>query len=222
MFLQFFLTNKSQETNPFFSSTSNHAPNRRTESHYVYDVFLLSIASRSSKYCTITIIKPTQRFSSAIGSMIACATEKGVCFLGFIGQKKLEKHLESIAKEFNAILLPGKNQHLTLVKKEMNEYYQGSRTKFSVPLDIIGTEFRKKVWNELLNIPYGKTISYKEQSERMKRPKAIRAMATANGANRISIIIPCHRVIGSNGSLTGYAGGVQKKSWLLNFELLNS
>lgn len=92
----------------------------------------------------------------------------------------------------------------------------------TLSLDIVGTDFRKKVWNELLNISYGKTVSYKEQAVAMNNIKAIRAVASANGANKISIIIPCHRVIGSNGSLTGYAGGLHKKSWLLNFEKSNS
>lgn len=162
------------------------------------------------------------RLSSPIGSIIACATEKGVCFLGFVGQKRIEKHFDEIQKEFNAIILPGKNKHLEKVKEEITEYFDGKRETFSIALDIVGTDFRRKVWNELLNIPYGKTVSYKEQAMAIGRVKAVRAVASANGANKISIIIPCHRVIGSNGTLTGYAGGLHKKSWLLNFEKNNS
>ena len=162
------------------------------------------------------------RFSSPIGSIIACATEKGVCFLGFSDQKGIEKQFDEIQKQFNAIILPGENVHLTKVKKEITEYFAGKRKTFSVSLDMIGTDFRKKAWTELLNIPYGKTISYKEQAIAIGNLKAIRAVASANGANKIGIIIPCHRVIGSNGSLTGYAGGLHRKSWLLNFEKNNS
>ncbi len=162
------------------------------------------------------------RFSSPIGSIIACATEKGVCFLGFSDQKGIEKQFDEIQKQFNAIILPGENVHLTKVKKEITEYFAGKRKTFSVSLDMVGTDFRKKVWTELLNIPYGKTISYKEQAIAIGNLKAIRAVASANGANKIGIIIPCHRVIGSNGSLTGYAGGLHRKSWLLNFEKNNS
>jgi len=175
-------------------------------------------ASKSKNKNVINVV----RFGSPIGSMIACATEEGLCFLGFVGQQKLEKHFEEIQKHFNAIILPGRNTHLLKVKKEITEYFDGERTRFSVALDIIGTDFRKKVWNELLNIPYGKTISYKEQAMAMNNANAVRAVASANGANKIGIIIPCHRVIGSNGSLTGYAGGLHKKSWLLNFEKSNS
>jgi len=175
-------------------------------------------ASKSKSRTVINVL----RFSSPIGSIIVCATEKGVCFLGFIGQKKIEKHFDEIQKQFNAIILPGKNVHLTKVRKEINEYFEGKRKMFSVSLDIVGTDFRKKVWNELLNIPYGKTASYKEQAIAINNSKAVRAVVSANGANKISLIIPCHRVIGSNGSLTGYAGGLHKKSWLLNFEKNNS
>ncbi len=175
-------------------------------------------ASKSKNRTIINVL----RFSSPIGSIIACATENGLCFLGFIGQKRIEKQFEEIQKQFNAIILPGKNVHLTKVKKEIAEYFDGKRKTFSVLLDIVGTDFRKKVWNELLNIPYGKTVSYKEQAIAMNNIKAIRAVASANGVNKISIIIPCHRVIGSDGKLTGYAGGLLKKSWLLNFEKSNS
>ena len=162
------------------------------------------------------------RFSSPIGGIIACATETGICLLGFSDQKGIEKHLTEIQKQFSAIILPGENVHLSKVKKEITEYFDGKRKTFSVSLDIVGTDFRKKVWTELLNIPYGKTVSYKEQAMAINNLKAIRAVASANGANKIGIIIPCHRVIGSNGSLTGYAGGLHKKSWLLNFEKSNS
>lgn len=160
----------------------------------------------------------TLRFSSPIGSMIACATSDGICLLGFIGQKRMEDQLVAIQKELNAVILPGKNPHLIQVEQEMNEYFDGERKCFSVPLDILGTPFRKQVWDALLAIPYGKTVSYKDQAIAINNLKAIRAVASANGANKISIIIPCHRVIGSNGSLTGYGSGLHKKSWLLNFE----
>lgn len=175
-------------------------------------------ASKSNPQNVVNIM----RFGSPIGGIFVCATENGVCFLGFIGQKKLEYQFGTIQKQLNAILLPGKNQHLTQVQKEINEYFEGARKTFTVPLDILGTDFSKQAWNELLKIPYGKTISYKEQAIAINNLKAIRAVASANGANKISIIIPCHRVVGSNGSLTGYAGGLHKKSWLLNFEKTNS
>ena len=102
--------------------------------------------------------------------------------------------------------------------KQLDEYFQKRRTAFDVKLNPQGTEFQKKVWKGLQDIPFGKTISYKDQSKKMDVPKAIRAIASANGKNPIWIIIPCHRVIGSDGSLTGYAGGIWRKKWLLEHE----
>ena len=101
---------------------------------------------------------------------------------------------------------------------QLNEYFEGKRTQFDLQLNPEGTDFQKKVWNLLQTIPYGKTMSYLQLSQQLGDVKAIRAVANANGRNPIWIIIPCHRVIGSNGSLTGYAGGLQRKQWLLDHE----
>jgi len=101
---------------------------------------------------------------------------------------------------------------------QLNEYFEGERQNFDLLINPEGTEFQKKVWNSLLEIPYGKTISYLELSKKLGDVKAIRAVASANGKNPLWIIIPCHRVIGSDGSLTGYAGGLHRKKWLLNHE----
>ncbi len=102
--------------------------------------------------------------------------------------------------------------------QQLQEYFEGKRTVFSLKLIPKGTDFQKKVWYQLQEIPYGKTTSYQQMANQLGDPKVIRAAATANGKNPISIIIPCHRVIGSNGSLTGYAGGLQRKKWLLEHE----
>jgi methylated-DNA-[protein]-cysteine S-methyltransferase len=101
---------------------------------------------------------------------------------------------------------------------QMNEYFEGIRTEFQLDLNPEGTEFQKKVWLELQNIPYGRTASYMELSKLIGDPKAIRAVGSANGRNPLWIIVPCHRVIGSDGSLTGYAGGLHRKKWLLEHE----
>lgn len=106
-----------------------------------------------------------------------------------------------------------------LCKKQMEEYFKGTRTNFDLPFIAQGTFFQEKIWKELQNIPYGATISYKELAKRIGNPKSVRAVGTANGRNPISIIIPCHRVIGSDGSLTGYGGGIDKKRWLLEHEI---
>ena len=102
--------------------------------------------------------------------------------------------------------------------QQLDEYFNGSRTAFQLKLNPEGTLFQKKVWNELLTVSYGKTRSYLEQSKKLGDPKAIRAVASANGKNPIWIVIPCHRIIGSDGSLTGYAGGLWRKKWLLAHE----
>lgn len=104
---------------------------------------------------------------------------------------------------------------------QLNEYFGGSRTSFSLKLNPSGTTFQKQVWNELQNIPYGKTITYLELSNRLGDVKAIRAAASANGKNPLWIVVPCHRVIGTDGSLTGYAGGLHRKQWLLEHESPN-
>ena len=109
-------------------------------------------------------------------------------------------------------------ENLQLCVQQLNEYFEGTRTSFDLLLNPKGTKFQQKVWTKLLDIPFGKTTSYLEQSKRVGDVKAIRAVASANGKNPIAIIIPCHRVIGSNGSLTGYAGGLWRKKWLLDHE----
>lgn len=105
-----------------------------------------------------------------------------------------------------------------IVISQLNEYFEGNRTDFQFIMNPIGTDFQKKVWDELLKIPFGKTASYQEITNKLGDPKAIRAVANANGKNPLWIVVPCHRVIGSDGSLTGYAGGLWRKKWLLDHE----
>lgn len=104
---------------------------------------------------------------------------------------------------------------------QLREYFQGTRKWFDLPLDPQGTDFQKTVWNALLEIPYGQTLSYMDLAKRLGDPKAIRAVAAANGQNPLWVVVPCHRVVGSDGSLTGYAGGLHRKKWLLDHESPN-
>ncbi|MBL4939267.1 MAG: methylated-DNA--[protein]-cysteine S-methyltransferase [Lutibacter sp.] len=108
--------------------------------------------------------------------------------------------------------------YLQICVQQLKEYFAGTRKQFDLKLNPQGTDFQKRVWNELLNVSHGKTRSYLEQSKKLGDAKAIRAVASANGKNPIWIIIPCHRIIGSDGSLTGYAGGLWRKKWLLEHE----
>lgn len=167
------------------------------------------------------IINMTE-ISTPLGPMLAGATSEGVCLLEFTNRIRLEKEFIDLQKLLNAVMIAGRNQHLDQLENELSEYFQGERKIFSVPLHTPGNEFSQAVWKSLQEIPYGKTCSYKEQAEKMNNPKAIRAIASTNGRNRLAIIIPCHRVIGSNGTMTGYAAGVDKKMWLLKFERDNS
>jgi len=112
----------------------------------------------------------------------------------------------------------GSNDVLSDTKLQLDEYFSGKRRKFTIPLDPDGTDFQKLVWEELRKIPYGKTVSYLDIAKKLNNVGAIRAVGSANGRNRISIILPCHRVIGSDGKLTGYAGGIWRKEWLLQHE----
>ena len=112
----------------------------------------------------------------------------------------------------------GNNTVLDLCKKELDSYFAGNLQEFTVPINPIGTSFRQQVWKALLQIPYGKTASYRDIAVRIENPKSVRAVGGANHNNPISIIIPCHRVIGANGSLTGYGGGLDAKKWLLELE----
>ncbi len=159
--------------------------------------------------------------TTPLGKMIACATEQGICLLEFDDKAIIKKSYLLLQKRFNQQIIDGKNCHLIQLEKELIEYFDGQRKQFDVKLDIVGTTFQKSVWQVLQTIEYGSTISYQAQSERLGNPKAIRAVASANGANLISIIVPCHRVIGKNGSLTGYAGGIDRKKWLIEFEQKN-
>jgi methylated-DNA-[protein]-cysteine S-methyltransferase len=123
-----------------------------------------------------------------------------------------------IQKELQASYKEGISEVITRTIGQLDEYFAGRRTTFDIPLLLVGTDFQKTVWNELLNIPYGKTISYAGLSQKLGNPKAIRAIASANGANPISILVPCHRVIGSDRKLVGYGGGLPAKKILLDLE----
>jgi AraC family transcriptional regulator, regulatory protein of adaptative response / methylated-DNA-[protein]-cysteine methyltransferase len=164
----------------------------------------------------------TVKIESPLGELIAGATDDGVCLLEFIDGKRADSECRDLVRLLNQPLEEGENKHLILLRKQLNEYFNGNRKEFTVSLVTPGTEFQMKVWRELLEIRYGTTRSYQEQANAMNRPDSVRAVANANGTNRVSIIIPCHRVIGSNGSLTGYGGGLRRKKWLLDHEKKHS
>ncbi|MGB5849234.1 MAG: methylated-DNA--[protein]-cysteine S-methyltransferase, partial [Ignavibacteriaceae bacterium] len=146
------------------------------------------------------------------------ATDEGICLLEFVDRRMLETQIKRLKKNLSSEFVPGNNKYFDELSHQLREYFDGERKVFDVPLYIPGTGFQLQVWKELQKIPYGKTRSYKEQAMAINNPKAIRAVARANGDNRIAIIIPCHRVIGNSGELVGYGGGIWRKQYLLKLE----
>ncbi len=158
------------------------------------------------------------RFTTPLGPMFVGATEQGVCLLEFVDRRMLETEFKDLQRHLNGTIVSGENEHTKQAKAQMEEYFSGTRKDFTVSLHTPGTAFQNQVWDALKEIPYGKTTSYQAQAERIGNSKAVRAVASANGYNRVAIIIPCHRVIGKNGMLTGYGGGLERKRWLLEHE----
>lgn len=149
--------------------------------------------------------------NSPVGILKLVARENALAAILWANDNPKRVRLNQIAEDKNHPLL-------LMVENQLKDYFAGKLKKFSLKLDFTGTDFQKKVWNALLTIPYGETRSYGQIAQQIGSPKAVRAVGAANGKNPISIIVPCHRVIGSNGTLTGFAGGLDKKACLLNIE----
>jgi methylated-DNA-[protein]-cysteine S-methyltransferase len=159
-----------------------------------------------------------QYYSTTYGELVLGTYENQLCLCDWRYRKMRNSLDERLLNGLNAEFIEQDNTVLQNTKYQLEEYFLFKRKRFEIPLLTIGTDFQKKVWNELLNIDYGKTVSYLNLAEKLGNKEAVRAVAAANGANAISIIIPCHRVIGSNGELTGYAGGLRAKEKLLSLE----
>lgn len=169
-----------------------------------------------------TTIVSLNRLTTPLGPMLAGTTKQGLCLLEFVDRRMLETQLQRLQKYLDCTFVPGSNAVTQKVADQLSQYFEGDLDRFSVPLELPGSEFQQKVWHRLQEIPYGETRSYKEQARMIGNEKAVRAVARANGDNRIAIIIPCHRVIGSNGTLTGYGGGLWRKKYLLHLEQAHS
>jgi AraC family transcriptional regulator of adaptative response/methylated-DNA-[protein]-cysteine methyltransferase len=210
------------------NSAFNKIQNGEPVTAVAFDAGYESLSGFNDSFKTIFGVSPSNskeqkvinlmRLETPLGTMYAGAVEQGICLLEFTDRKMLETELKSLSKLLNARILQGANKHFNLLSDQLSEYFEGKRKEFTVPLFTPGSEFQQTVWKELQNIPYGLTRSYKQQAQALKRPEAIRAVANANGMNRISILIPCHRVIGEDGNLTGYGGGIWRKKWLLDME----
>jgi len=156
--------------------------------------------------------------TSPLGDMIAGASNSGLCFLEWNDRGGADRILKRVEKRYKKNLIQGENYILKNLQTELKNYFNGKAQNFTVDLDILGTDFEILVWRRLLQIPYGKTKSYGKIAAELNNPGASRAVGRANGANYMSIVIPCHRVIESNGKLRGYGGGLWRKKRLLELE----
>ena len=163
------------------------------------------------------IIK-TKRYESPCGVLLLGSFGDKLCLCDWQVEKPRNHVNQRLKRILNAEFETGTSEVIEKAVKQLDEFFAGQRQEFDVPMLFVGTDFQKTVWNELLKIPFGKTISYGEMARRIGMPKAVRAVANANGANAISIFAPCHRVIGSDHSLTGYGGGLDAKRALLELE----
>lgn len=153
-----------------------------------------------------------------LGGMVAVASESGLGLLEFVDRRMLETQFKRYTERTGRRIIPGEHKILDQTVAQLAEYFAGDRRDFEVELDLVGTAFQEQVWRELLTIPFGVVRSYGEQASRIGNPAGVRAVGRANGDNRIAIIVPCHRVIGADGSLTGYGGGLWRKKRLLELE----
>jgi AraC family transcriptional regulator of adaptative response/methylated-DNA-[protein]-cysteine methyltransferase len=163
------------------------------------------------------VVKVT-RIPTPLGPVVAGATDEAVCLLEFADRRMLPTQLGRLQRRLGAVLTPGDSPLLAELQRELDEYFAGRRLDFDVPIVAAGTPFQERVWAELRKIRAGETMSYAELARRIGRPTAVRAVARANGDNRVAILIPCHRVVGSDGKLTGYGGGLWRKQRLLDLE----
>jgi AraC family transcriptional regulator of adaptative response/methylated-DNA-[protein]-cysteine methyltransferase len=153
-----------------------------------------------------------------LGPMIAGATDEGLCLLEFSDRRMLERQLSILGRRFKVPLVPGDHEYLKQTENELAEYFAGERKDFEIPLQVVGSDFQKRVWNALQRIPYGQTRSYRDLAKAVRSPDAVRAVGQANGMNRVAIVIPCHRVVNADGRLGGYGGGLWRKQRLLALE----
>ena len=161
-------------------------------------------------------------FDTPVGKMRAGATDEGICLFDFQYRRSIDSIIKRIETLSGDKFEEGDHPHFKILKHQIDEYFAGARKEFALPLHLLGTSFQKSVWHGLLQIPYGETRSYKQQAIFLGNEKSVRAVAHANGENGIAIIIPCHRVIGEDGGLVGYGGGLQRKKWLIDHERKHS
>jgi len=181
------------------------------------DAFEKTIGATPGRSNRLTVVR-TRSIETPLGPLVAGATDDGVCLLEFADRRALPRQVAALKRRLSAAVVPGDHEHLAGLAGQLEEYFAGRRRTFDLPLVRPGTAFQERVWDELTRIPFGQTCSYAEVAQRIDRPTAHRAVARANGDNRLAILVPCHRVVRQDGSLSGYGGGLWRKRRLLDLE----
>ncbi|NND70930.1 MAG: methylated-DNA--[protein]-cysteine S-methyltransferase [Rhodothermales bacterium] len=176
------------------------------------------ITGVSPRQSVSSVMVKIKRVTSPLGILLVGATDEAVVLLEFGDRRMLATQLKTLTKRFSCPVVPGSNSLIEQMEAELTAYFAGDLQTFETPVEFPGTDFQVETWNALRSIPYGETRSYQDIARQLGRENSVRAVANANGANRIAIVIPCHRVIGSDGSLTGYGGGLWRKQRLLELE----
>jgi AraC family transcriptional regulator of adaptative response/methylated-DNA-[protein]-cysteine methyltransferase len=181
------------------------------------DAFSRFMGAPPSKSGNSTILKASW-IDTELGPMVAIADNEALYLLEFVDRRGLEREVERLRLKTKAAIVPGETEPIRSIRHELDLYFSGRLEQFQTPVHMIGSDFQKSVWEELMKISAGSTASYSGIASLLGRPQAYRAVARANGTNQLAIIIPCHRVIKANGDLCGYAGGLARKEWLINHE----
>jgi AraC family transcriptional regulator of adaptative response/methylated-DNA-[protein]-cysteine methyltransferase len=181
------------------------------------DAFAKIFGTTPGRTNGLAVIK-TARIETPLGPMVAGAIDEGVCFLEFADRRAFARQADVLRRKLHAVMTPGRHEWLDQLESELDEYFDSARKVFSVPLACHGSTFQTDVWSALQKIPFGETRSYEDIARAIGHASACRAVGRANGENRVAIVIPCHRVIGADGRLTGYGGGLWRKKWLLDHE----
>ncbi len=182
------------------------------------DVFSKIMRTASTKCNQHHKVLKASWFDTKLGPMITIADDEGLYLLEFFDRRGLEREVERLMLKTKSAIIPGITDPIKSIIRELQSYFDGALMEFKTPLHLLGSPFQRLVWEELIRIPYGQVRTYAAQAAAIEKHSAYRAVANANGANQLAIIIPCHRIINSNGDLGGYGSGIVRKQWLINHE----
>ncbi|MCS5711877.1 methylated-DNA--[protein]-cysteine S-methyltransferase [Candidatus Berkiella aquae] len=181
------------------------------------DAFSKVMGAAPTKLGKMHLLKASW-LDTPLGPMLAIASEEALTLLEFVDRRGLEREIERLRQKTKSAIIPGRTPPIDSIEGELKSYFKGHLSQFKTPLFLLGSPFQLNVWDGLQQIPYGETLSYSSLAAKLGKPSAFRAVANANGANQLAIVIPCHRVINQNGELGGYGGGLTRKQWLINHE----